>query len=332
MPKYGPHLEAIREKINDRLDQLNLRPGFLFDPRKNNERFYTAPCKDKNGGKVIFKMRTEDYKETKEYFRREIKINRLFTECYGKNAAMSVPRFMEGDSENIPEWMVYEFIKGCECGDFYNGLEKDSMLRFPLESFICGMKNMHEMSAFAQGKIGLGREGYKEFKDAFERYGGRLKPFFSEKDMENAEKILDVSREILDRGSVIITHGDFHPGNVIITDKKEIAIIDWYYVHLNNLAYDIAFFFLEIADDEFGKKMLEKFVDEMVKDEKMFWRLFRADVLCIIPWKVNVLCDALYTFDPAKEDYYRKLTPKGIAKLEKNLDVFEKALAGDKFL
>ena len=329
MPKYGPHIEGIEAQAHRKLCELGLSPSYVFDAKKHQERFYTVPCKDKRGKKVIFKMRTEDHDETKNSFRREIGINQLFLRFYERSRKLSVPRFIDGDSEHVPEWMVYEFIPGCEAGDFYNGLHKDSIKNFPLESLIAGMKNMQKMSAFAAGEVKLEAQKYEEFEKAYGTYGAVLAPFFSEAQIAQGAEILRAHRELLDAKSVAITHGDFHPGNLVITPSGKIAVIDWYYVHLNNMAFDIAFLCLEIADKKFRKKVLEKFMAEMVDDEAEFRRLLRLDILRLAPQKINVLRDALYIAKPKKKDYYDKLTPRGIAKLETNLEAFAQALAGE---
>jgi aminoglycoside phosphotransferase len=332
MPKYGPHLSGIEEKVRGKISELGLVPKYVFDAKKHQERFYTAPCKNGKGDKVIFKMRTEDCEETKQYFRREIKINQLFTKCYEKTGKLSVPEFIEGDAQCIPEWMVYGFIEGYETGDFYNGLEENNIKKFSVESFMEGMKNMHRMSAFANGEINLHKEKYSDFKNAYEKYSEKLTPFFAAEEIQKAAEILKSYEKLLDEKTGVITHGDLHPGNLIITDEKGIAIIDWYYVHFNNVAFDIAYLFLEIADKDFQKKILARFVEELAENEAEFWQLFRLNVLRLVPWKINVFYDALYMRSPKKEYYYAKLTPKGLSKLEANLEAFGKALSGNEFL
>lgn len=333
MPKYGPHLPDIEKKVRSRLAALALKPKYVFDADKHQERFYTAPCRDAAGGKVVFKMRTEDFVETKEYFRREIEINRMFAKRYKKRGKLSVPRFIEGDSKHVPEWMVYEFIEGYESGDFYNGLLKNNIKSFPLPSLMAAMKNIRSAADFAKGEVKLKAEKHKDFIAAFEKDRARLETFFTEQEIVRAEEILRGGKKILDAKNDTITHGDFHPGNLIITPAKEIAIIDWYYVHLNNFAFDIAFLYLEIANKKFRKKVLESFVDSLAKKDRAdFWILFRLDILRLVPHKISVLCDALYKHDPVRQDYYDILTEKGVAKLEANLDAFKKALEGSDFI
>lgn len=70
----------------------------------------------------------------------------------------------------------------------------------------------------------------------------------------------------------------------------------------------------------------------MVDDKEEFNQLFRLDILRLAVQKINVLRDSLLVEKPKKEDYYTKLTPQGIAKLETNLEAFTQALVGEDFL
>ncbi len=331
MPKYGPHLPDIEKKVREKVAELRLAPSYLFDCRQHKERFYTARCHSQEDRDVIFKMRTEDFWETQEAFRREIRINRLFTEFYKNDRTLSVPRFVIGDSECVPEWMVYEFIPGEEAGDFYNGILPENFGKLSLTSLIEGMRSMQAMSAFAAGKVRLEAYGYGEFRQAYERYCPVLRPFLSDAAVTEGSGILRDGANFLDKKSGVIAHGDFHPGNLVISPEGEVAIIDWYYVQMNNAAFDIAFLYLEIADDDFRRELLERYIAEMVDDGKEFYELFRLDILRIVPQKVSVLRDALCTDEPAKDDYYEKLTVQGAAKLAKNLEAFERALEGSTF-
>lgn len=332
MPKYGPHFRGIERKVHSKIKELELVPKYVFDPKIHQERFYTAPCTNKEGKKVVFKMRAENFSETREYFRREIEINRIFTKCYEKRGKLSVPKFIQGDSEHTPEWMVYEFIEGYEAGDFYNGLLKENLGKFSIDSFVSALKNTRKMSAFAKGEINLETEGGRSFQNAYGKYSSVLIPFFSAEQIARGKEILCSSGQLLDKESIFIAHGDLHPGNVVITSKGKIAIIDWYCVHLNNMAFDLAFFYLEVCDKPFGKKLLESFLNQTVKDQELFWQLFRLDVIRLAPQKISILRDALYVLKPEKKDYYSRLTPRGISKLENLLSVFERALEGRKFL
>lgn len=328
MPKYGPHLPDIKKKVRDKLAELDLTPAYVFDPGRHQERFYTVRCQDKENRRVVFKIRTEDFAQTKEAFRREIRINRLFTEFYQRGRTLAVPRFITGESESVPEWMVYEFIPGKEAGDFYNGILPENFGKISLPSLIAGMKSMRGMSVFAEGRVRLETHGFEKFKQSYGKYGPVLRPFMSDAALAVGARILESGAGLLDKESGVIAHGDFHPGNLVIAPEGKIAIIDWYYVQRSNAAFDIAFLYLEITDEDFRRELMERYVAEAAEDGKKFYELFRLDILRIVPQKVSILRDAIYAAAPEKSDYYEKLTSQGIAKLEKNLEAFERALGG----
>lgn len=332
MPKYGPHLAGIEKKVHARLAELGFTPRYIFDARKHQERFYTAPCRDAAGREVVFKMRTEDFAETRIYFRREIEINRLFARHAGPEEKMSVPRFLDGDSRHAPEWMVYAFIAGQEAGDFYNGLTLSRRERFPLPALLDAFGQMHRMSAFAPGEATLKRETGADYLRAFAGHAFCLEPFFAPGEIAAAREILAAGVPRLDAAPAVITHGDFHPGNLLLTPAGGVAILDWYNVMLNNLAFDPAFFILELTEPKLRTRLLEAFAGQMAPARAEFEELFRLDVLRLAPQKINVLYDALYTEHPTAADYRAKLTAAGRRKLQLQLEFFRRALRGESFL
>jgi hypothetical protein len=331
MPKYGPHLPHIQTHVHDKLRELKLTPSYVFDSAKHQERFYTAPCRTPDNKKVVFKMRTEDFQETQEYFRREIRINELFTRFYKESRVLTVPLYLDGDAKHVPEWMAYEFIVGNEAGDFYNGFEQRSASRLSVPDLVAGMRNMHAMSAFAKGEIALEREGYAEHVRSYMQYAPRLRPFFTAEEIEAGRRLLEEGQALLDAQCELIVHGDFHPGNIILKEDGGVAFIDWYDVHLNNCAYDLAYLLLEIPDPSLRAELIECF-EEGEKDKDNFRRLLRLDILRLAPRKIGVLGDALFKNEPTKEDYRKGLTEKGLAKLEINLDFFRRALEDKQFI
>ncbi len=296
MPKFGPHLKDIDKGIKNRIAKLGLVPAYKFDPKKHHERFYTVVCVDKNNKKVIFKMRTENYPETRNFFRKEIRINQLFADCYKDRKDLSAPKYIDGNYKTAPEWMIYDYIEGKPMGDFYSGFNKKMISKFSVGSFINSMKMVHSMSSVigSGNLIKLEKKGYEYYKKELDMYSGRLKPFFLEKEVKKAREVLNSYRDLLDESCVIITHGDLHAGNIIITDKKQIAVIDWFYVHLNNIAFDVAFLYMErLYGDKLRKEILINFIKEFVENKEIFSILFRLAILRIAPQKINVLFDSL---------------------------------------
>jgi aminoglycoside phosphotransferase len=330
MPKYGPHLPDIQARVQERLSALSLVPSYAFDPRKHRERFYTAPCRAASGKKVIFKMRTEDYAPTQQFFRREIRINELFTRFYEKSRVLTVPRFLDGDAESAPEWMVYEFIPGHEAGDFYNGLAPESAAHLDVAALVEGMRNMQAMSELARGEIALERETGAQFLAAYEAESACLAPFFSEQEIRAGQELLAEGRVLLDEAEVVVVHGDFHPGNIILKDGGGLAFIDWYDVGLSNAVYDLAYLLLEIPEEKLRRDILARFGTGRPAEE--FYRLLRLDLLRLVPRKVGVLGDALFKSAPSRADYEAGLTAKGRNKLELNLEYFRTTLADKPFI
>ena len=174
--------------------------------------------------------------------------------------------------------------------------------------------------------IKLDKKGYKWYKKEFEKFNVRLKPFFSRKEIDRAGRILDSHKKMLDEKCNIITHGDLHPGNIIITSQNQIAILDWFYVHLNNMAYDLAYIYLDILNRKTRKKPFDEFSSRLVKNKDEFYILFQLSVLKIAPQKINVLFDSFQSKKETESEYRKHLTASGFRKMKYNLDDFKNAL------
>ena len=333
MPKFGPHIKNIDKKIENRIAKLGLVPDRKFDLKKNRERFYTVSCKTKENKKVIFKIRVEDYPETKDFFKKEIKVNQLFAGFCESEKDLPVPKFLDGDYENTPEWMTYNFIDGAAAGSFYDGIYAKNVSGFPIDDFISSMEKIRKASILtSKNFIKLEQKGHDAYLKGFDMYSARIKPFFREGEIDEVKKIFNSYENLLNRKTNTITHGDLHPGNVILTKRGGVAIIDWFYVHLNNITFDFTFFFTETDNERFRKEFLEKFVKKFVKDKaedkREFYSLFRLSILRIVPQKINVLFDSLKNKEETMRSYRNNLSKVAFKKMNRNLKDFENALYG----
>ena len=333
MPKFGPYIKNIDKKIESKIANLGLVPDYKFDFEKNIGRFYTTPCKTKEDKKVIFKMRVEDYPETKDFFEKEIKVNQLFASFRGSEKDLPVPKFLDGDYKSTPEWIMYDFIDGSVAGNFYDGIYAKNIGNFPVDSFIGVIEKIHKMSillASGQNLITLEKRGHDAYLRDFNMYGARMKPFFKEREIDKVKGIFNSYENLLNRKTNTVTHGDLHPGNIILMKKGGVAVIDWFYVHLNNIAFDFAFLFTETDNERFRKKLLEKFVKKFVKDKskdkKEFYSLFRLSILRIVPQKINILFDSFKNKEETMRSYRNNLSDIAFKKMNRNLKDFKDAL------
>ena len=93
------------------------------------------------------------------------------------------------------------------------------------------------------------------------------------KGKEKTHATLSKEIEALPEGDVLL-HGDFHPGNVLLTPDNRTVVIDFMNVCCGPALYDIArtYFLLREKDEAFGNVYLAKM--EVSEEEiEMFYRV-----------------------------------------------------------
>lgn len=276
MPKFGPFLPNIEESLEKILEYTQLTPSFYFDRTKFHERFYTTPAKDKDGNKYILKVQIEDYPKTKEIFGWERFFVRYFSE---KNISdLHTPKFIES-GELPPEWMTYKFAEGQLAGTMC-GLYGTFAKTFPIESAVKSILALQSLTPDTTTK--------KETKNLYKN-----------------EKLINNSKAVL-------THGDFHPGNIIV-QGDHIAIIDWAYIHLNNYLYDITFLWLTFHNHpQLQERLLAKF-KELSPRKENFDQMFKINLQHFVPRIIKIIKDRINSIKSLKEK----------AIFEKKLEYFE---------
>ncbi len=65
-----------------------------------------------------------------------------------------------------------------------------------------------------------------------------------------------------------LLHGDFHPGNVIITDKSKLSVIDWEGAEIGDPAFDVgySYHYVKLFSDETSLALKEKTADRFVSE------------------------------------------------------------------
>ncbi len=65
-----------------------------------------------------------------------------------------------------------------------------------------------------------------------------------------------------------LLHGDFHPGNVIMTDKSRLSVIDWEGAEIGDPAFDVgySYHYVKLFSDEKSLALKEKTADHFVSE------------------------------------------------------------------
>ncbi len=180
------------------------------------------------------------------------KVCKLFYQGYPKEAVEREYRnAMEVERLGLPVPKVYETVTlDGRNGIVYEKIEGKSMLE-------CIFENQEGAAALLERFVQIQKEWLTAYSDAVLSY----KEFLIElaKGKEQADAILSAETEALPEGDVLL-HGDFHPGNVLITPDNRAVVIDFMNVCRGPALYDIArtYFLLREKDEAFGSAYLAK--------------------------------------------------------------------------
>jgi len=226
-------IKDIDNKIAQTLKTLNLRPK--LDLRKfkaQDKRFYTTPCLDKQGKKVLFKALISAKKEDVLRLKKEISL----LEAFGKMSLgekIGALKIIKANL-NYPQWVLRDYVEGKIIGhhfDLYNEkpiirkqitdnlivLQKVKTTNFPLKKKTASdyLKNINE---FAKEKI-----VQKEAKE----------------EIIILNQLFLKNKKLLNKSNNVLCHGDFTMAN-FFTNKNKLYLTDWELACLGNIASDIA--------------------------------------------------------------------------------------------
>ncbi|KPJ57367.1 hypothetical protein AMJ49_02140 [Parcubacteria bacterium DG_74_2] len=264
IPKAGRILiPKIGDKIERKLKELNLRPE--TSPRKflkiykTGKHRYFSPCLTKEKEKFAFYARLHNNLDAKRKFIREINFLRKLKKINLKIKRIT-PEIINYRIEEDFEWFFREYPEGPPLGYRRNLTQKP----FP------GMVRKIIRAIFDVSKIhpkifpGLKRFSFQNYL-ALGVYEDFAKKKIVPKNL--SEKILRFIKEnlsLLEKENKYFCHGDLNLGN-ILSDGKEIWIIDWELIHLNNFVYDIGYLWAHLweAKRYFRQKLIKAYINRL---------------------------------------------------------------------
>lgn len=264
IPKTGKILiSKIGIKIEKKLKELDLRPAissrkFLKIHKTNKHRYFT-PCLDKENKKLAFYVRLHNNLDAKEKFIREINFLKKLKKTNLKIKKL-VPEIKDYGVEEDFEWFLREYLEGLPLGHSWNLTQKlfPGMVRKIIRAIfdiseippdiIPRLKKFHSENYLSQ----------KVYKNLVRK---KIVP------AELSEKIQNFIKSnfsLLEKENKYFCHGDLNLGN-ILSDRKEIWIIDWELIHLNNFAYDIGYLWAHLweAKRTFRQKLMKSYIDDL---------------------------------------------------------------------
>ncbi len=264
-------IPGIREIFTHELKQHNLAPSIPPEEHiRLRRRWYTTPCKDPSGKKYMFKgllAASEKYR-----LEREIRFNRFLKkiQIYKK---LNTQKLAHSKISKNSTWILLEFIPGKPCGlyfDFTVGADK----KIYIEQFAHNITELQKIPASSAKKIDetlrtrlapyyiSQLEGFKS--EIVEIIPQKIYNLAIRKIMKNAE---------LFKKNLVLAHGDTALSNHILGTDKKIYLMDWEQCHVDNMAFDPCFLWIQTWKNPAWRKDFLKEYMTKIQNGSLFKKL-----------------------------------------------------------
>lgn len=319
IPKTGNILiPGIAKEVEKKLKELNLIPHvsprkFLKIYKKGKHRYFSV-CEDKKGEKVVFYSRFHFNLDAKEKITREIKFLKKIKKENLKIKKI-IPELISYGKEKKFEWFIRKYPVGKSLNQWKNLTKKlkennvPKIIKIILEiskippNFLQGLKKF-------EIKNYLGENNYESL----------VKRKIIEKDLASLiQHCIKEHFSFLKRENKYFSHGDLNLGNIIF-DGKNIFLIDWELIHLNNFAYDIGYLWSNLWKEkrEIRQKMLFEYMRRLSQEKKEKFKI-------LFPIVVSFLASSAIKFKE-KNLSLRKKRRKFFSAIFENFFDFEKLI------
>ncbi|MDP2951361.1 MAG: phosphotransferase [bacterium] len=226
-------IKNIDNKIAQTLKQLNLKPELdLVKFKAQDKRFYTTPCLDKQGKKVLFKALIGLEAEDRFRIKKEIAFLKAFHKmALGKNiGALKIIKA----NLNYPQWVLREYLEGKIIGHHFDLYNEKPIIRKQITDNLIALQKI-KLKNFPLKK--------KTANDYLKKINGFAKERVVQKQAEEELLLLKEGftkvKNLLNKNNNVLCHGDFTLANFFV-NKNKLYLTDWELAHLGNLASDIA--------------------------------------------------------------------------------------------
>ena len=164
-------------------------------------------------------------------------------------------------------------------------------------------KIVSEISKIKINSSKIKKTSYNKTINEFNKRKNILKKHLSNEQINKGLDILRKNKPVINKSKLVLTHGDLHPGNIILNKNNRLVIIDWFNAHLNNMAFDSCFVWFSLwgypeEQDSFLEKILE-----INSKEKQFKKLFSLNQIILTPKFLEIMSNIKKETNPESDEY-----------------------------
>ncbi|MEX1051934.1 MAG: phosphotransferase [Patescibacteria group bacterium] len=237
----GLKLEIIQVFVNERGGYIYSHNGRLT--KTYGHHYYIAKVSDGQQLAVI-KARIDLPSDPSDVFARQKNFanEQLLYSIAGKSLPFVPGYLSHGQDEGI-SWLLYRYVEGKAMGNTFLA-EPTPHTMLPLTRQV-SIFRATEKPANLNLK-NRDSQFYREHLKAVLKYhAASISMYLPQKTQERILELNHQNQGTLDRFCTSLSHGDLHPGNIIINDDR-VSLIDWETIHIDNYVADTAFLWLRL--------------------------------------------------------------------------------------
>lgn len=333
MPKYDyKPLKDIEKKVNNVMDKRHIQPyNSIAQAIQGKQNFFVTDTAYRNS-RVMFKARIADHRVLRQKgknFKNERRFLRSLQKVDPENPITTcMPRYLKSQMTSC-EWLMCEFIDKKTIGSSnisYDSPTDEEILKivkllrniqiFPIQKFC---RTHHWTKSFQWNDFNF----YHElFHKVLRTKRPTLQKILTKEEIDLADEIILDNQPLLDGACTLLSHGDFHPANIIINGNA--IAIDWETLHIDNAAWDLATLWMRMVGHQEERRLLLQEFAKKTQQKEYFPDLFRLNILCRMFEEIAMIWHPLSHRDDLP-DWKLKLYSKN---LEISKENFKTAIKG----
>lgn len=248
--------KEIRQKIDQVFLRYELKPEesfdhFLVNAKEKKKRYYSTLCKGKNGTQYFFKILVFGDKSGEKSTKNEIDFYlKTKNNPFLKNITQS---FIDYETKKY-FWYLRDSVSGKIIGDASELFSEENLVNKISEMALSIIKKLEEFKSFKFETVSSEKyleqisNSLPEIEKYYDNFWQQITILFSDE-------------KIYCQKNLVLTHGDFHFGNLVYLPPK-LVVIDWGNVHYGNMAEDFAKLYISLWQFPLvQQKILKDFIE-----------------------------------------------------------------------
>ncbi len=271
---------AVNNVLNKVLQKYDLKPKHIMSTSGE----FLVMMLQHGKQKFLIKIRLNNQAVAQKKFTNEIELIKFLEKKSIKGLVTA--KIFSSNIANQPEYLLYKYINGYPLNGFYINIGQRATKNFLATNFFQVLKKLQRVKI--PNKLFLEKKFFKSNFTTFNKNKVYFHKYASQNLFQTVTNLLRQQKNFLNNTSLVLTHGDINPKNLILTDRK-LALIDWSEAHLNNPLYDLSCLYLFAWNRPEIKQDIKSNIANGFPEIDNPYHLFLLNRLLLIPRNIRIM-------------------------------------------